>query len=338
MKNVLALVTVLALLAFGIGAFAEASAPSFEQLADLEWSFSSGAGGWSTEMRIAADGSFSGNYHDSEMGEAADDYPNGTVYVCAFTGQMTGLEQVDALTWRVQVDSVTPDEAPGQETIDDGVRYVTNEPYGLTAGDEMQIYLPCTPIEGFTEDMRMWAHLLGEENSAATLEDWFLYSRKNDTGFVGYPAGDEATLANPWRDVTGEELAQLSGISFGVPEGAEGIVWRWLESDGLAEMQFTMDGDEYCARIQPAALEDGELMNISGMYFDWEYEEDVTIGHCPGTLCQAKTGSEDWVELCLWYDSAPGLMYSLSVYTTEPDGLDLTAVAGMVYMPVQEMA
>ncbi len=28
-------------------------------------------------------------------------------------------------------------------------------------------------------------------------------------------------------------------------------------------------------------------------------------------------------------------MYSLSVYTTEPDGLDLVAVAEQVYIPVQ---
>ena len=101
-------------------------------------------------------------------------------------------------------------------------------------------------------------------------------------------------------------------------------------------MQFTLDEDEYCARIQPAALQEGELMNISGIYFAWDNEEEVTIGgHCPGTIGQAKTGSEDWVELCQWYDAAPGLMYSLSVYTTDPDGLDLTAIAEMVYAPVQ---
>ena len=37
----------------------------------------------------------------------------------------------------------------------------------------------------------------------------------------------------------------------------------------------------------------------------------------------------------MWYDAAPGLMYSLSVGTTDPDGLDLTAVAEQVYVPMQ---
>ena len=158
-----------------------------------------------------------------------------------------------------------------------------------------------------------------------------------DEDALTYEAADDeaAELANPWVELTEEELQQEAGIAFGVPEGAEDVVYRWLASEGLAEMQFTLDGDEYCARVQPAALEDGELMNISGMYFDWENEESVTIGHCYGTIGQAQTGSEEWVELCQWYDAAPGLMYSLSVYTTELDGLDLTAVAEMVYVPMQ---
>ena len=76
-------------------------------------------------------------------------------------------------------------------------------------------------------------------------------------------------------------------------------------------------------------------MNIADMYFAWENEQEITIGHCHGTIGQAQTGSEEWVELCLWYDATPGLMYSLAVYTTDRDGLDPTAIAEQVYIPVQ---
>jgi hypothetical protein len=144
-------------------------------------------------------------------------------------------------------------------------------------------------------------------------------------------AGEAVGLANPWTEMTEEDLKQTAGVPFEMPEGAENAVYRWLESDGLAEMQFTMDGDEYCARAQSAELKESELMNISGMYFQWDHEEDVEINGCPGTLGLAQTGSEDWVELCLWYDANAKQMYSLSVYTTDPDGLDLTAVAQMVH-------
>ena len=155
--------------------------------------------------------------------------------------------------------------------------------------------------------------------------------------FARYAGDDEALsyegmgLSNPWTEMSQDELWQVSGLRLGVPEGAENVVCRWLESEGLAEVQFTLDGDEYCARVQPG----DELMNISGMYFAWENEEEIAVGPCSGTIGQAQTGSEEWVELCQWYDAAPGLMYSLSVYTIEPDGLDLTAVAEMVYVPMQ---
>ena len=61
----------------------------------------------------------------------------------------------------------------------------------------------------------------------------------------------------------------------------------------------------------------------------------MEVGGCAGTIGEAKTGSTEWVELCQWYDAAPGLMYSLSVSTVDPDGLDLTAVAEQVYLPLQ---
>ena len=138
-------------------------------------------------------------------------------------------------------------------------------------------------------------------------------------------------LTNPWKDMTEEELRQVSGLSFTVPEDAEEVIYRWLENENLAEMQFTMDGDEFIARAQPAQLQEGELMNISGIYFDWEHEEEITVNGCLGTISLAQTGSEDWTELCQWYDASSGMMYSLSVYTSDPDGLDLTAMAAEVF-------
>ena len=139
-------------------------------------------------------------------------------------------------------------------------------------------------------------------------------------------AGETVSVANPWEDMTAEELEETAHLSFGVPEGAENIGYRYLKDGDLAEMQFTVDDDEYCARIQPA----DKPTDISGMYYDWENVEDVRIGQCDGTIGQAKDGSEGWVELCQWYDDGQGLQYSLSVYTTDIDGLDLTAVAEQI--------
>ena len=85
------------------------------------------------------------------------------------------------------------------------------------------------------------------------------------------------------------------------------------------------------ARIQP--FEDGEvgMPDISGMYFAWDDEEEVTIRGCRGLIGRAQCGSEDWVQRCIWYDTEAGMAGSLSVSTTDLDGLDLTALAEQVY-------
>ena len=304
-------------------------------LAGLEWSFSSGVGGWSTDLRILEDGSFSGEYHDSEMGETGDGYPDGTVYCCSFTGRMSTVGQADGNSWRIRVDELRTDGSQAEEAIDGGIRFVKTEPYGISEGDVMILYAPGTPLEALSEEMRFWTHAQDMDPVPDALDSWFLTSEKNESGFASFRPEPLAYLPNPWQDLTAEQLSAVSGITFGVPEGAEDVIWRWMKDTGLAEMQFTLDGDEYCARIQPAALKEGELPDISGIYIAWETEEDVTVHHCRGVLSQAQFGSSDWVQRCLWYDAAPGLICSLSVSTEDPGGLDLTAVAEQVYTPVQ---
>lgn len=69
--------------------------------------FSSGAGGWSTTLTLSEDGSFTGAFSDSEMGERDEnEYPNGTVYVCNFSGQFKDIKKVNDYTYSMTLDSV----------------------------------------------------------------------------------------------------------------------------------------------------------------------------------------------------------------------------------------
>ena len=318
--SLLLAITMVLTLSFAAVSLAEASV--LDRLGGMEWCFSSGAGGWSTDLWTQADGSFTGEYHDSEMGETGEGYPDGTIYVCRFSGQMSVAAQVDEKTWKIRVDKLTPDEGQVPETIEDGVRYVTADAYGLSEGDEMLLYAPGTPVSVLSEEMQLWAHVMDQETSPAELEDWFLMSEKNNSGFVGWQPA--AASANPWEDLTAEELAARSGVSFRVPEGAKNAVYRYMSGDGLAEMQFTFEGDEFCARTQAAA----EPADISGMYYSWTHVEEVSVCGFPGTIGQAQDGKE-WVELCQWHGD--GRRYSLSVRTPDPDGLDLTALADQIF-------
>ncbi len=295
----------------------------FEELAGVEWSFSSGVGAWSTDMRILPDGSFSGEFHDSEMGETGEGYPGGTVYRCDFTGRMSPAEGTGENTRKIRVDALARDESQPEEYTDGGVRYVRAEPYGLGEGDEMLLAAPGTPVEAIPEELRVWTH----QGDADVLDGWFLYSEKNGSGFVGFPAEPAVMMPNPWEETTAARLLEETGFSFGVPEGAENVVYRYLRSENLAEMQFTLGRDDCCARVRPAAPGEDAPEDISGMYFDWEDEEEILVRGCRGTAGRAKCGSEDWALRCLWRDEGAGLTRSLSVSTTDPDGVDLAALA-----------
>ena len=94
---------------------------SFADVAELEFYFSSGAGGWRTVLYIHDDGSFEGEFSDSDMGSNGNDYPNGTVYYSEFSGAFTEPEPVDTYTWRFQIDHLEYAHEFGEE-ITDGFR------------------------------------------------------------------------------------------------------------------------------------------------------------------------------------------------------------------------
>lgn len=325
----------LAVMLFMGSAFAEGSNdPFFAQFDGMDWSYSSGVGGWSTDLQLLPDGSFSGTFHDSEMGDTGENYPDGTMYVASFSGKLSLIGQVNDYIRKIRVEELKETDSSGVETIEDGIRYITTGSYGLTEGDEMLLFRPGTPLDSFTDEMKMWAHVFDAgENQPDTLQDWFLYSEKNDSGFVAFQTGNSVSIANPWETVTADQLRQLSGMYFNVPGDAEKVAYRWFANEKLAEVEFVWMNGEYIFRSLPVAPDNGVLRDISGMYFDWAHEESVSIAGNPGTIGIAQSETGSWVERCVWYDSAMGLTYSLSVVADDVDGLDLAAVAEQITLP-----
>ena len=184
MRKIIALILGLALVLCAACAETATDTSVFGSMAGLEWTFCSGVGAWSTDMWIQDDGSFRGEYHDSDMGDSGDEYPDGTVYFCTFSGRLSLVEQVDEYTWRIHVDQVTVD--PAEETIADGVRYIPEDSYGISEGADMLLYRPGTPVDYLTEDMQFWAHVLDYETPPQELIDWFLCNEADGTGFAGY--------------------------------------------------------------------------------------------------------------------------------------------------------
>ena len=150
--------------------------------------FASGVGAWDTQVTIAPDGSFSGIYHDADMGGTGEGYPNGTEYICEFTGQFSQPTQVDDHTWSVQLESLSYDGTPETEEIQDGIRYVYSTPYGIEGGQEFLIYLPFTPVADLPEGFRSWvgSQLVDSDNNQlAELPFYGLYNVTTQEGFSG---------------------------------------------------------------------------------------------------------------------------------------------------------
>lgn len=152
----------------------------------IDMTFASGAGGWSTELKLNPDGSFSGSYHDSEMGESGDDYPNGSIYVATFTGQFNDIKKVNDYTYSMRLGDLNIEET--EEKIEDGVRYVPSDVYGITGGETFYFYTKDAPVAELSEDFLSWRFGVTseEQQKSDTLAGYGLYNEKEGDGFYTY--------------------------------------------------------------------------------------------------------------------------------------------------------
>lgn len=154
----------------------DGSLPIYEP---IQLTFQSGVGAWWTEVTIYPDGRFEGEYIDYDMGTTGPKYPNGTVYTCEFEGEFTNISQKDDNVWELEIASIEYTE-PGSEYIEDGVRYVNSEPYGLV-GDKFEFYLPGTPVSVLPEEYISWVRIF---RSFDTIPGFGLYNLQEESGFL----------------------------------------------------------------------------------------------------------------------------------------------------------
>lgn len=139
--------------------------------------FSSGAGVWRTELHLNTDGSFEGEYTDSNMG-------SGELLYCNFSGQFSEPEQVSEFVWSVTVEALELEDTPGETTYvkADNLNRIASTPYGLENAKEVLIYLPGAAAEDLPEMFRSWTHAPSE----GALDFYGLYNVEEALGFSGY--------------------------------------------------------------------------------------------------------------------------------------------------------
>ncbi len=153
----------------------------------IEMVFSSGAGAWGTSLTLNSDGTFTGGFHDSNMGEQGDGYPNGTVYLSDFSGKFTQIKKLDSHSYEMYLTELTTEQPEGKEWIEDDIRYVCSNAYGLENGERFVFYLPETPIEGLNEFfLNWWPGYYPVEDRAEYLDCFGLQNTVTGDGFFSY--------------------------------------------------------------------------------------------------------------------------------------------------------
>lgn len=161
-----------------------ASPSVFEALPDSFY-FSSGVGAWATELSIASDGSFTGGYQDTDMGDTGTDYPNGTVYICRFSGKFSTPQPIDDYSYSMKLESIQLDGTPDDVTYEDGIRYIYSEPYGMDDGGDFLIYLPGIPLSQVAEAFLFWVFIDTTVWDVLPPGYYGIYNVNSEKGFVG---------------------------------------------------------------------------------------------------------------------------------------------------------
>lgn len=162
---------------------------SYDDLKQTEFWFGSGAGGWRTTMTIQKDGSFEGEYSNSDMGDVGEGYPHGTAYYCKFGGQLSELTKVDDLTYKAELIDISYENPVGGEDYIDDVRYIYSDAYGLDEADTIYFYLPGTKREKLPEECLIWVEQAMYDNNGNSLDQLnfvCLYNEAEKEAFYSY--------------------------------------------------------------------------------------------------------------------------------------------------------
>lgn len=138
-------------------------------------------------------------------------------------------------------------------------------------------------------------------------------------------------LPNPIRVSTYDEILDELGIRLKVPDDAGDVIYQIIdfeEEPSIAEAKFKLGKVNCTYRVRSAT----EQEDITGAYYNWNVNKEIEIAYCSGEISYIE-GKEG---ICLWYDTVPGLMYSIFVDMDATEEL-LVEIANKVYIPFEDV-
>lgn len=221
----------------------------------LNFTFTSGVGGWQTNMSIEEDGTFTGKYYYTTYGDSPAEY------ICNFTGKFSGLDKINEYTYKMQLESMECKERVGEEYYIDQRMCIGAEPYGLEVGKEFILYLPGCNTSDLPSDFLGWVSIVGDvsqelpfygiyniKGKYGFFSDIYEYDNKIDSGEVSQENSDTQTPQDEIIEVSGyldSDPAQLLEIFQMQPNdpwqfGSEGVSYiyddfavEWMNSEDI---------------------------------------------------------------------------------------------------------
>ncbi len=193
----------------GASDFYQASLPAPEEgllpfAVPMKMMFASGAGAWDTLLTLHPDGSFEGDYHDTDMGDSGPGYQS-TQYVCRFHGRFRDITQVTGTSWSLMLEELVLDTGHpiGEEWVETirtnegsyNLRYISSEPYGfntvddgpLKPGAQFMLYTP--EATGYRPTDELYEMRESENYDSVMFQFWSWWPAKHDWGPYGNALG-----------------------------------------------------------------------------------------------------------------------------------------------------
>lgn len=258
---------------------------TFADLAERQFGFSSGAGGWSEEFTIEKDGYFTGNFHDSDMGDTGEGYDGGTVYSSSYSGHFTDLTQINDHTYQMKLADISYKEMADTVEISDNIRYIYTNSYCLGGEDTFTIYLPGIPLEELSEEVCNWISMMNQSETELTMI--VIADESNGYGIYSHdrlePLEDAQMTFNNYKDSydyysdkvsgasTTAEMVEYTGTMYELSDNCLNYIWNLIRynvdedkfNEILTEQRAWISEKEANAKEVSAAYDGGSLAAVS---------------------------------------------------------------------------
>lgn len=139
-----------------------------------------------------------------------------------------------------------------------------------------------------------------------------------------------AGVVNPIHEVTHDEMVEKTGVDIDAPEESTDVSYVYIDDEPLfAEVNFTMNGVEWCYRAQ---MGQADPQILSGMYYNWTDTAEGEVDYCTATV--SVCDGEEKAACVTWYDVVPDISYSLSAFDAA-DMDEALSMAKLVFQPAQ---